>query len=355
MGDLLDRVADLVDIGSESYHEAPLVDHIERELGSVEGLTVDRVGDNLVARTHLGRGHRLMLAGHTDTVPADNNGQARREGDTLWGLGSSDMKGGLAIMMQLAQTVTTPAIDVSYVFYAREEVTATHSGLEELFETRPDLLVADAALLGEPTGGAIEAGCQGTLRYKVELAGVRAHTARPWNGLNAIHRLGPLLVDVASYEPRQPLLAGCRYHEGLQVVLADGGVATNVVPDRASVTINHRFAPDRTPEEACAHVLELLEPHLGPDDVCELTDLAPGAAPGVDHPLLAALVERNALEVRAKLGWTDVARLAVRQIPAVNFGPGDASLAHMADERLERAPLDAGYEALAELLSTGVG
>lgn len=352
--DLFDLVAELVDIGSESHHEAPLVDHLETLLAAVPGLALDRIGDNLVARTELGRSQRLMLAGHTDTVPANNNAGARRDGDVLWGLGTTDMKGGLAVMVDLARTITDPAVDVTYVFYAREEVAAVHSGLEELFETRPDLLVADVALLGEPTDAVVEAGCQGTLRYRVELVGERAHTARAWMGRNAIHRLGPLLADVAAYEPRQPVMAGCRYHEGLQAVAVDGGVAGNVVPDRASVTINHRFAPDRSPDEATAHVREILEPHLGPNDSIELTDLVPAASPGVDHPLLSALIDRNGLEVRAKLGWTDVARLAGHGIPAANFGPGDATLAHMADERLERQPLEAVHAALGDLLSVGV-
>jgi succinyl-diaminopimelate desuccinylase len=295
----------------------------------------------------------VVLAGHTDTVPANGNDQPRVDGDTLWGLGASDMKGGLAVLLDLARTVTDPAVDVTYVFYAREELSAAESGLLELAEQRPDLLAGDVAFLGEPTGGALEAGCQGTLRLAVTLAGVRAHTARPWTGVNAIHRVGPILDALAGYEERRPVVDGCEYREAIQAVRIEGGVAGNVVPDRVELVINHRFAPDRTPEEAEAHVRALLEPHLGPDDGAELVDVAPGARPGLDHPVLAEFIARQGLEVRAKLGWTDVARFGALGIPAANLGPGDPLLAHTADERVERKALDATRAALYGLLVPG--
>ena len=191
--DLFQLTADLVDVPSESFAEGPLVDLIEADLRSLEHLVVDRVGDNVVARTDLGRGLRVVIGGHTDTVPANGNDRARMEGDVLWGLGAADMKGGLAVMLELARRHAAPAVDVTYVFYAREEVAADHSGLAELMELRPDLLRGDVAFLGEPTDGAIEAGCQGVLRLEVVLDGARAHTARAWMGRNAIHRLGALL------------------------------------------------------------------------------------------------------------------------------------------------------------------
>ena len=354
MTDLLALTADLVAMPSESRAEGPITDWFEAELGAVEGLDVTRVGDNVVARTQLDRGTRLVLAGHTDTVPANGNAEPRLDGDTLWGLGSTDMKGGLAVMLDMARSVPAPAVDVTYVFYAREEIAAHESGLEELFELRPDLMVGDVALLGEPTTGVIEAGCQGTMRLGVTVAGARAHTARPWMGRNAIHRLGEVLSRVAAAEWRRPVIDGCEYREALQAVSVEGGVAGNVVPDRATVMLNHRFAPDRTPEEAEAAVRAVVEPALDAGDVIERIDLAPAAAPGLDHPLLAALIDRNGLEVRAKLGWTDVARFAARGIPAANFGPGEATIAHTADERLDRAPLDATADALRDLLTTGL-
>jgi len=352
--DLLALTAELVDVPSVSFEEAALVGLLEARLRSVPWLAVERVGDNVVARTDLGRAQRLLLVGHTDTVPADGNDRPRLDGDVLWGLGSADMKGGLAVLLDLAETVDAPAVDVTYVFYAREEVAAEHSGLLELVRTRPDLLAGDAAILGEPTAGALEAGCQGTMRLEVTLAGARAHTARPWMGRNAIHRLGRLLAAVDAFSERRPVLDGCEYREALQAVRVEGGVAGNVVPDRATVTLNHRFAPDRDAAGAEAAVRELLGPVLEAGDEVRVVDVAEGAPPGLTNPLLAALVERHHLEVRAKLGWTDVARFAALGIPACNLGPGDATLAHTAEERIDRAALERTRATLADVLATGV-
>jgi succinyl-diaminopimelate desuccinylase len=351
--DLLALTASLVDIPSVSRNERAVTDHLEAALRSSPWLTVDRHGDNLVARTTLGRRYRLVLAGHTDTVPENGNGRARLDGDTLWGLGSCDMKGGVAVLLHLATTVAEPAVDVTYVFYAGEEIESEHNGLGHLLRDRPDLVAGDAALLGEPTGAAIEAGCQGTLRLQVTLRGERAHTARPWMGRNAVHRLGGLLTALDAYDARQPELDGCRFREALQAVGVEGGVAGNVVPDRATLVLNHRFAPDRTPEEAEAHVRSVVAPFLEEGDTVELVDMAPAAAPSHRHPVLAALVQRNDLEVRAKLGWTDVARFAAAGVPAANFGPGDPTLAHHVDERVDRADLDRVHSALADLLHRG--
>lgn len=351
MTDLLALTAEIVAIPSESFQEAALVAWLEGELRAVPGLEVTRVGDNVVARTTQGRSTRVVLAGHTDTVPENaGNGRARIEGDTLWGLGASDMKSGLAVMVDLARTVTEPAVDVTYVFYAREEVAAEHSGLEELVRERPDLLAGDLAILGEPTDGAVEAGCQGTLRVEVRLAGARSHSARPWMGRNAIHRLGPLLAAVAAVPERRPVLAGCEYREALQAVMVTGGVANNVVPDLAVVTLNHRFAPDRTVEEAVESVRAVVAPFLEDGDELVVVDAAPAAAPAADHPLLARVIAARGLEVRAKLGWTDVARFSALGVPAANIGPGEPTLAHTLDERVERAPLEATHAALRDLI-----
>lgn len=353
-GDLFALTAALVDIASVSHEEGPITDLLERELRPLAHLTVDRIGDNLVARTDLGRPRRLVLGGHTDTVPPDGNAGARVDGDRIHGVGASDMKGGIATMLELARTIAEPAVDVTYVFYAREEVAQRFNGLREVFETRPELLAGDVALLGEPTHGALEAGCQGTMRIEVVLAGARAHTARPWMGRNAIHRLGALLAVVEAYEPRRPVIEGCTYHEALQAVHVEGGVAGNVVPDAAMVRLNHRFAPDRTPAEAEAHVRAVLEPALAEGDSVVVVEMAPAARPGLDDPLLQALVNRNGLEVRAKLGWTDVAFFAARGVPASNFGPGDATLAHTAGEYVERQWLHDSHAALVDLLTHGV-
>jgi succinyl-diaminopimelate desuccinylase len=350
--DLLALTASLVDIPSVSHAEGPLTDHLEAELRTLSHLEVERVGANLVARTHLDRGRRVVLAGHTDTVPVNGNGTARVDGDVLWGLGSADMKGGLAVMLTLAREVTAPVVDVTFVFYAGEEVASEHNGLAHLLRDRPDLLAGDVAILGEPTGGELEAGCQGTLRMEITLRGQRAHTARPWMGRNAIHRMGELLRLVEAAEARRPVIQGCEFREALQAVHVSGGVAGNVVPDVATVTLNRRFAPDRTVAEAAAEVRALLVDVLEDGDEVRLVDSAPGALPGLDNPVLRSLVEDHHLTVTAKLGWTDVARFAAAGVPACNLGPGDASLAHSADEHVDRASLDRAYAVLRAVLTT---
>ncbi len=351
---LLQLTADLIDMPSVSFEEGPIADWFEAELSKVPGLEVTRIGDNVVARTNLNRKFRVALGGHLDTVPVNNNATARIEGQVLHGLGASDMKGGLAVMLELARTVTEPMVDVTYVFYAREEVAIEHNGLRELFEKVPDLLAADVAILGEPTDAVVEAGCQGTMRAKITLRGARAHTARPWMGRNAIHRMGALLATLDDLPFREPVIDGCKYREALQAVFIDGGVAGNVVPDAASVTVNHRFAPDRTPAEAEAYVRSVVAPFMEEGDTLELTDMSPPARPDLRHPLMASFIGRNDILVRAKLGWTDVAFFAEQGIPAVNFGPGDATLAHTQQEHLNEVPLVMAYQALEELLRTGV-
>jgi succinyl-diaminopimelate desuccinylase len=351
--DLLASTAALVEIPSVSFEEAAIADHVEQLLAPVPWLAVERVGDNLVARTSLGRALRVVLAGHTDTVPPNGNEGARIAGDRLYGLGSTDMKGGLAVMLDLATTVADPALDVTYVFYAREEVSSEHSGLRELAETRPELLEGDVALLGEPTLGKLEAGCQGSSRVRLVLRGERAHTARPWMGRNAVHRVGPLLRALEQYDERRPRLQGCEFREALQAVRIEGGVAGNVVPDEVTITVNHRFAPDRTPEEAEDHVRSIVAPFLEPGDEFVVEDVSPPAAPALDHPVIATLIDRNGLPVLAKLGWTDVAFFAARGVPAANFGPGDAAIAHTAGEYVERADLERVHGALRGLLVDG--
>lgn len=351
--DLLRLTEELVDVPSESFSEKVLVDLIEDRLSSCEHLDCTRVGDNLVARTELGRKSRVVLGGHTDTVPADGNQSARIDGDILWGVGSADMKAGLAVMIALAEVHNSPPVDLSFVFYAREEVAAHHSGLGELADARPDLLEGDVAILGEPTGGDLEAGCQGSVRVRMTLRGERAHTARAWTGRNAIHRLGGLLVALGSYQPRRPEIQGCRFHEALQAVHVSGGVAGNVVPDEVTLDIAHRFAPDRSAEDATEYLMDLLADHLEEGDDLEVTDVANAALPALDHVFVSGMVDRRSLAVRAKLGWTDVARFAAMGVPAVNLGPGDPTLAHTSDERVEGASIHATYDVLSEAIRIG--
>jgi len=351
---LLGLATALVGIPSVSHHEAAAADAVQAALGLCPWLTVERVGDNVVARTDLGRARRVLLAGHLDTVPpSGGNEEPRVEGSTLYGLGAADMKGGLAVFLHLAGILSEPAVDVTWCFYAGEEVAREHNGLLQLWSERPELLAADAAILGEPTGGLVEAGCQGTLRLRVTLSGLRAHTARPHTGRNAIHRLAGPIGAVGQFEIRRPVIDGCEFAEQLQVVSVEGGVAGNVVPDRATVVVNHRFAPDRTIAQAESSVRELLAPYLEPGDHWELVEAAPAAPPSLDHPVLAALVSATGAAPRAKVGWTDVAFFAERGVPAANFGPGDPLLAHTPGEQVSAAELKQVAEVLDTLLRTG--
>jgi succinyl-diaminopimelate desuccinylase len=353
MTDLLAATAALVAIPSVSHNEAAMADHVETCLRAVPWLQVDRVENNVVARTMLGRGRRLVLGGHLDTVPANDNETPRIVGDLLWGLGAADMKSGLAVMLELATTISEPAVDVSYVFYACEEVARADNGLSRLFALRPELVVGDAAVLTEPTSAEVQAGCQGVLKLDVTVTGERAHSARPWLGVNAIHRLAPVLALVAGYVGREPVIDGCRYREALQAVAIRGGVAGNVIPDSATVTLNHRFAPDRSADAARAAVEELLVPALdrGRGDETAVLDQAPSAPPGLTDPFLARLVAASGGKPQAKLGWTDVAFFWERGVPATNFGPGDPQVAHAAGERVHRSELETVHRVLAELIS----
>jgi succinyl-diaminopimelate desuccinylase len=352
MTDLLSLAADLVAISSVSHHEKALADRVEDDLRSAAHLEVERFDDTVVARTRLGRSRRIVLAGHLDTVPPFDDAAPHVEGDTLWGLGSVDMKGGLAVLLDLAMSTPLPAIDVTYVLYACEEVAHHHNALAGLARARPELLHADAAVLAEPTAGIVEAGCQGSLRAEVSVGGRRAHTARPWTGVNAVHRLAPVLAALERYEPRVVVLDGCEYTEQLQAVGIEGGVASNVVPDRATVTVNYRFAPRRDRADAEQSVRDIFSDaiDLSGADSIEIIDVAPGAPPALTHPVLASLVAATGSRPRAKLGWTDVATFAELGVPATNFGPGDPLLAHTPDEHVSRRELEQVRTVLATLL-----
>ena len=349
-GDPIALTAALVDIPSESRHEARIADEVEAALrAQTSGFEIIRNGDAVLARTTLGRPSRVLLAGHLDTVPAADNLPSRLDGDELHGCGTADMKSGDAVFLHLAATVTEPVHDLTLVMYDCEEIDSAANGLGRIERELPDWLTADVAILGEPTAGYIEAGCQGTLRVVVSAAGTRAHSARSWLGDNAIHKLGAVLDRLAAYQARRVDIDGCEYREGLSAVRIDGGVAGNVIPDAASVTVNFRFAPDRSVDAALAHVHEVLD---GLDVAIELTDSAAGALPGLAQPAAAALVKAAGGQVRAKYGWTDVSRFAALGIPAVNFGPGDPNLAHRRDERVPVDNITAAVEMLRRYLST---
>ena len=347
--DVVTLTAALCDIESVSRDEQQVCDAIEQALATLAHLSVTRIGNTLVARTELGRDERVVLAGHIDTVPLTRepvNLPTRREGDDLVGRGTVDMKGGVAVQLKAA-LVTEPSRDLTFVFYEGEEIDSEYNGLLHVQQQRPELIEdADCAVLLEPTASQVEGGCKGTLRVDVTARGVAAHSARPWNGRNAIHLASDLLTRLTAYEPATVTVDGLDYHEALNATGIRGGIAGNVIPDECVVTVNYRYAPDKSPAAALAHVAEVFEGY----ELVEL-DNAPGARPGLDLPAAKAFVEALGLPVIAKEGWTDVARFSAMDIAAVNFGPGDPNLAHHDDERCPVSQLVSAEAALLRWLA----
>lgn len=323
----------ICDIPSVSGDEERLADEIFSAVSALDHLTVSRYGDTIVARTELGRAQRVAIAGHIDTVPINRNLPTRtvvEDGEeVIWGRGTVDMKSGLAVQLKLAAELTDPAVDITWLWYDHEEVEASKNGLGRLQREHPELLAADFAILGEPTAGEVEGGCNGTMRAVVRTSGVRAHAGRSWMGENAIHAAAPVLQRLAEYEPRTITVEGLDYREGLNAVRISGGVAGNVIPDACEVEVNFRFSPARTLDEAIAHVREVFDGFE-----VEVTDGASAARPGLDAPLARDFLAAVGAEAKPKYGWTDVARFSELGIPAVNYAPGDALLAHHDEERV---------------------
>jgi succinyl-diaminopimelate desuccinylase len=344
----VELTAELCDIESVSGDERSIADAIESSLRAYPHLTVDREGDAIVARTTLGRDRRVLIAGHIDTVPVNGNLPVRRVGDELVGRGTVDMKAGVAVALVLAADLASPPVDVTWIFYDHEEVASELNGLGRLARARPELLAGDFAILGEPTSATVEGGCNGTARVDVRLSGRRAHSARAWMGRNAIHEAAEVLCILRDYVPAELEVDGLVYREGLNAVGISGGVAGNVIPDEAVVSVNYRFAPSRSGEEAIAHVREVFAGFE-----VEVTDLAEGARPGLDDPLAQQFVAAVGGVARPKYGWTDVARFSALGIPAVNYGPGDPQLAHADDERVAVDEILACERGLRAWLGTG--
>jgi succinyl-diaminopimelate desuccinylase len=327
--DVVSLTEQLVNIESVSGNEAAIADAVEGALSGLGHLEVLRRGNTVVARTRLEREERVVLAGHLDTVPLNDNLPARNDGTVLHGLGSCDMKSGDAVVLRLAATVPEPVRDVTFILYEAEEVESERNGLTHLTARDPELMRADLAILMEPSDAVVEAGCQGTMRVEVTAYGERAHSARSWKGVNAIHRASPILERLTSYDARMPVIDGLTYHEGLNAVAISGGVAGNVLPDVCTVSVNHRFAPDRSEAEAEEFLRTLFEGY----DV-RVSDSAPGALPGLDRPAAREFVQAVGGTVNPKFGWTDVSRFSALGVPAVNFGPGDPMLAHKQEEHV---------------------
>lgn len=339
--------AALIDIESVSGDEARLADLIEAALSTqASHLSLKRIGNSIVARTTGPQKERVILAGHIDTVPICENVPSNFEGDRLFGAGASDMKSGVALQLHIAAGITNPNREITFIFYECEEVEAGRNGLTRIAKDRPELLAADFAILLEPTNGVVEGGCQGTMRIEVRTRGVRAHSARSWLGENAIHGAGEVLDLIIQHAPRRVLIDGLEYREGLQAVAISGGVAGNVIPDECVVTINYRFAPDRTEAEAERFLRKFFA-----DFPVRILDSAPGALPGLTRPAAQEFIARIGGVSAPKFGWTDVARFTQLGIPAVNFGPGNPSLAHTVDEYVEIELIGRGARQLRDWLT----
>lgn len=338
---LAELTADLVDIPSVSLDEKNLADQVQTAMEELSGLEVTRIENTLIARTNFGFDKRIVLAGHLDTVPANNNQKSQTTNEAIHGLGAVDMKGGLAVMLKLLQSVSEFKKDVTFLFYEAEEIESKYNGLEKISKTQAQLLEADFAILLEPTGAVLEMGCQGSLRFKITIKGTRAHSARWWKGDNAIHKAQGVLEIVNSYQPRNPEIDGLTFREGLQIVGINGGVAGNVIPDSVEILLNHRFAPDRDQATAISHLRDLFA-----DFELEIIDVADAAPVGLNQKAIADFVKEIDLPIAPKFGWTDVARFSKLNIPAINFGPGDPHLAHHPDEMVSIADLELVYQRL---------
>ena len=329
----------LIDLPSVSGNEKAVADAIETTLSPCAHLEVIRDADAVVARTTQGRARRVIIAGHVDTVPINANVPSRCEGvgeaSVIWGRGAVDMKAGCALALKLAVELVEPSVDVTWIFYDHEEVEARLNGLGRLATNLPHLLEGDFAILGEPSNGIVEGGCNGTLRVDVRTRGRQAHSARAWTGDNAIHRLAPILSILENYPAQTVEVDGLAYREGLSAVGVRGGVAANVIPDEAVITVNYRFAPNKTEAEAVTYVRQIFDGF----DV-EVVDSSAGARPGLTSGIAAEFLAAVGAEARPKYGWTDVARFSALGIPAVNFGPGDPELAHTDDERVPVAQIE---------------
>jgi succinyl-diaminopimelate desuccinylase len=354
--ELAELTLDLMRVPSPTGHEEAIADLVVSRLGTRGGARVARHGRSVVA--FLGEGSPLVvLAGHLDTVPEQGHPEPAAVGSDLVGLGSSDMKSGLAVMLRLAESVAREGGRnarqgrLALVFYDGEEGPMSGNGLSDLFEREPDLGRADLAVLLEPTANAVELGCQGSLHARITFRGVAAHSARPWMGRNAIHLAAPFLSRVAGLPIREVAMGDALFREAMSVTLAQGGASRNVIPERFAVNLNLRFAPDRSVEEAKAHVATFIPP--GAD--CEFVDAAPGAAPRPDVPLVRKFLEESGLPVKGKQAWTDVAQFAARGVPAFNFGPGLPELAHRRDERVPVENLVRAYRVLAGFLGLAEG
>ena len=337
---MVDTLAWLVDIPSETGNEATIRDAIADRLSQ---LPQTRVRTSLVVGEP--GPDKVVLAGHTDTVPLQGHVGAHVEGDRLFGLGATDMKGGLAVMVHLLEDLGTDHL--VGVFYAGEEGPMSGNDLGPVLDDIPALLEVDAAVVMEPTNREVHAGCQGSIQATVTFLGEPAHSARPWLGVNAVTRAGSFLSKMDRLEPEVHDIDGLQYKEVISVTLANGGVARNIIPSRFDLNVNYRFSPDRLMDDAIARLRGICEEA----DEFVVADAAPSAPPDVGHPLFQRLISNAGGALAHKQGWTDVAQFAQRGVPAINFGPGETSLAHKPGESILIDDLDWYYQAMVATLT----
>ncbi len=343
VGDPAELTGRLCAIESVSGNETVLADAVVAVLERISAgpgpdLEILRDGDTVIARTNLGLAERIVVAGHLDTVPVEDNlppvrthmsGDEYPDDEVIWGRGACDMKAGVAMQLSTAAALTSPNRDVTWVFYDHEEVDASLNGLGRVSRNHPVWLAGDFAILGEPSNASVEGGCNGTIRVDVTTTGVRAHSARAFMGVNAIHAAAEILTRLAEFETGTVTVDGLDYRESLSAVNIRGGVAGNVVPDECVVSVNYRFAPSKSAAEAESFLRELF---TGFDAV--VTDAAEGARPGLDRAIAQDFIDTLGLSPAPKLGWTDVSRFSALGVPAVNFGPGNPLYAHKSDEHV---------------------
>jgi succinyl-diaminopimelate desuccinylase len=349
-GDVAELTRELVDIESVSGNEGQIADALDQALATYPHLSITRDGNALVAKTNLGLAKQVIIAGHIDTVPVADNLPSKlmsfeRE-QVIWGRGTVDMKAGVAVMAKLAAEITAPVMDVVWVFYDQEEIEASKNGLGRLVRNHPELIQGNFAILCEPTAATIEGGCNGTMRVEMTFSGIKAHSARPWMGSNAIHKLGGVLNILNAYLPEELEVDGLVFRESLNAVSVSGGIASNVIPDQASLTLNYRFAPSRSVSEATEYLRKMFR-----DFEFTVVDSAAGARPGMNSPEAKAFVEAVSAAVNPKYGWTDVARFSEMGIPAVNYGPGDPNKAHADDENVPASQIYACEAGLRKFLA----
>jgi succinyl-diaminopimelate desuccinylase len=350
---LAEKLLWLCRIASPIGEERALCDALVERLSGVRtAAPIRRYGDSIVVPMTRGSGGpHVLLAGHLDVVRTEHEGPARIEGERLYGAGAADMKSGVCLMLDLAERSRLPHLDLTLVFYAREEGPFAENELGRVLAEDPEVTRADVAIALEPSDNKLQLGCGGSLHATVTFQGRTAHSARPWQGENAIHKAAGLLTRLGALEPVSEVLDGLEWRSVISATLASGGRARNVIPDRLELNLNHRFGPATSVDAAQARVHALV---AGEGEVL-FTDVAPSAPPRRDHPLIAALAESGVAGLEPKQAWTDVARFSAAGVPAANFGPGVQAQAHQKNEWTLVAALDAGKNILDRWLSRIAG